>query len=204
MNVGNTRILSGAENESIKPGISNSGISTVTIQLQTASVKEEKYPQLPINPTCNMGELKVSILAKQQAKAEKLNQHTSGIDLLCNRIKKRMESDERELEKFLTELDLMRYYDNFWNQGLTNNDMLVNVTVEDLNSMYIPAGHQIKVEIAVSKMRERSGMNSVGIACGTDDLEDFQQRQVSSSPKRTNNYMDGGVTPGQNQQKKSS
>lgn len=47
------------------------------------------------------------------------------------------------------------------------------MTVEDLNMMYIPAGHQIKIELELNKLKKGAGMMQEDFACGTDDLEDM-------------------------------
>jgi hypothetical protein len=65
----------------------------------------------------------------------------------------------------------MRYYDKFWDYGLTNKDLLLNCGIEDLNAMFIPAGHQIKIEIMLGKLKAEAGLANGDMCCGTDDVE---------------------------------
>jgi hypothetical protein len=65
----------------------------------------------------------------------------------------------------------MRYYDKFWDYGLTNKDLLLNCDIEDLNAMFIPAGHQIKIEIMLGKLKAEAGLANNEMCCGTDDME---------------------------------
>merc|ERR1711976_495846 len=49
--------------------------------------------------------------------------------------------------------------------------MLMNMSTEDLNRMLVPAGHQIKIEIELNKLKVANGQASEDMCCGTEDLE---------------------------------
>ena len=78
---------------------------------------------IPIKPASKDKILKVSSLKKFEKVPPK---EGNPMDLLCSRIQARMDNDERDIEKFLGDLGLMRYYDRFWDAGFTNKDVLLN------------------------------------------------------------------------------
>ena len=160
-----------------------------TVQMHTPTLTNPfptptpTHPEtLPIKATSSEKVLKLSGLSK----FAKSTPQQASLDLLSSRIQARMDSDERDIEKFLGGLELMRYYDKFWDYGLTNKDLLLNCGIEDLNAMFIPAGHQIKIEIELGKLKAEAGLANGDVGCGTDDME------TELDPKYLNVNEDAG------------
>lgn len=164
-------VLSANNNNGSDPQLKKNGSD----QQLFVGKEQQRIQDATIKPTSSDKVLKVSLLGKSEKQLTKSLNIQNNIDLLSSRIKARMDSDEREVENFQGELNLMRYYDRFWDAGFTSKDMLLNMGTEDLNRLLVPAGHQIKIDIELNKLKVAAGQATQEMCCGTDDLEEMME-----------------------------
>lgn len=103
----------------------------------------------------------------------------------------RVDGDKRDYENFLEDRGLMKYYDTFFDIGVSSLDELSKMTVEDFNNLFIPMGHQIKIEKGLKKLgyaQVEKKVSNASAAMATDDIQE-------NIPK-SNNYLNGKLNFG--------
>lgn len=67
--------------------------------------------------------------------------------------------EEKDHLEFLKDLNLLQYRGRFEENGFDDLDAIIELNTELLNSMMIPAGHQIKIMKKVDKIRKEKNLD---------------------------------------------
>lgn len=76
-----------------------------------------------------------------------------------NNALKQQSNEYQEVEDFLTSINLVKYKDNFIDNGVEDLEIILELDEKHLEQLSIPLGHKLKVMKKIKDLRKEKGMS---------------------------------------------
>ena len=87
-----------------------------------------------------------------------------------------------EVRSFLSSIKLDKYFDKFIDNGLEDQETILELQDQHIEQMGVPLGHKLKIMKRIKDMREEKGMSENLSRSGTTREEIQYSESISSKP----------------------